>query len=85
MNYIVVIMFITYVNVGAIKCDLYILVDDDEFVIWIYGTVNYFHFMKLFSCLRQDVNRMPFGDFTPIGERGVTLSGGQKARISLAR
>lgn len=25
------------------------------------------------------------GDMTQIGERGVTLSGGQKARISLAR
>ena len=28
---------------------------------------------------------MPAGDRTEIGERGVTLSGGQKARISLAR
>ena len=28
---------------------------------------------------------MPAGDRTEIGERGVTLSGGQKARLSLAR
>ncbi len=28
---------------------------------------------------------MEHGDHTLIGERGVTLSGGQKARVSLAR
>ena len=28
---------------------------------------------------------MPAGNLTQIGERGVTLSGGQKARASLAR
>ena len=28
---------------------------------------------------------MPDGDMTLVGERGVSLSGGQKARISLAR
>ena len=28
---------------------------------------------------------MPDGDGTLVGERGVSLSGGQKARISLAR
>ena len=28
---------------------------------------------------------MPHGDETLIGDRGVTLSGGQKARIDLAR
>ena len=28
---------------------------------------------------------MPKGDATLIGDRGVTLSGGQRARVSLAR
>ena len=32
-----------------------------------------------------DLKLMPAGDQSEIGERGVTLSGGQKARLSLAR
>lgn len=35
--------------------------------------------------LRHDLEMMPDGDSTEIGERGVTLSGGQKARVALAR
>ena len=35
--------------------------------------------------LEADLKLMPAGDRTEIGERGVTLSGGQKARLSLAR
>ena len=31
--------------------------------------------------LTDDLARMPAGDSTEIGERGVTLSGGQRARL----
>jgi len=35
--------------------------------------------------LRKDIEQFPDGDLTTIGERGVALSGGQKARVSMAR
>lgn len=35
--------------------------------------------------LNRDLQLMPFGDRTLVGEKGVSLSGGQRARINLAR
>ena len=35
--------------------------------------------------LDRDFKLFPYGDRTLVGERGVSLSGGQKARITLAR
>lgn len=35
--------------------------------------------------LERDLEILPAGDDTYIGEKGINLSGGQKARISLAR
>lgn len=35
--------------------------------------------------LERDLDLLPFGDATLVGDRGTSLSGGQKARINLAR
>ena len=37
------------------------------------------------AALRPDIAILPDGDLTEIGEKGINLSGGQKARVSIAR
>lgn len=49
-----------------------------------YNKEKYKEVVKV-CALERDLSLFSYGDRTLVGERGVTLSGGQKARINLAR
>ena len=54
--------------------------------IWVLGNILYRYESVLSACaLDIDVARMISKDFCVIGDNGFNLSGGQKARLALAR
>ncbi|KAG2138357.1 ABC protein [Suillus clintonianus] len=45
---------------------------------------RYWHVIET-ACLLPDLQLLPDGDLTEIGEKGINLSGGQKQRVNIAR
>lgn len=44
---------------------------------------EWYHSVVEACALNADISMMPAGDETEIGERGITLSGGQRARLGI--
>ena len=57
-----------------------------ENIVFGYRYDSHFYEQTIKACaLLDDFTQLPDGDETVVGERGISLSGGQKARVALAR
>lgn len=57
-----------------------------ENIVFGYRWDPHFYEKTIEACaLKEDFTSLPDGDQTEVGERGISLSGGQKARLTLAR
>lgn len=57
-----------------------------ENIVFGYRYDSHFYELTIKACaLLDDFAQLPDGDETVVGERGISLSGGQKARVALAR
>lgn len=85
-------------NIQTGKCEIYGTISYASQMPWIFeGTVRQNivfteefddeKFQQVISvcCLNKDIEQMPHEDLTLVGECGFSLSGGQSARINLAR
>eukprot|EP00056_Hartaetosiga_gracilis_P018850 m.12141 g.12141 ORF g.12141 m.12141 type:complete len:1358 (-) comp7126_c0_seq2:2775-6848(-) len=64
---------------GTLKSNIVFGMDDDQV------DMDYYKLVLEACALEKDIEQLPDGEYTEIGEKGINLSGGQKARIGLAR